>query len=509
MNRRAFLAGSLGLLSLHAGRARGASLRARLQRGGYPFTLGIGSGDPSPSGVVLWTRLALDPLNGGGMPPEPIRVGWEIASDDQMKVVLRKGEATARPEWAHAVHVEVDGLAPNRWYWYRFHAGSDASPIGRTRTLPARGAAVDTLRFSFVSCQNYEMGYFTALQHAAKDDVDLLFHLGDYIYENSATDGRTRRHLGSEPTTLDEYRNRYAQYRMDPDLQAAHAAFPWIVTPDDHEVDNNYAGAISELGDPPGVFLQRRAAAYRAYYEHMPLARASVPRGPSMRLYRSFSYGALAAFFVLDTRQFRTDQPCGDRIQAPCEASFDPAATMMGRAQEQWLFDGLHRSSAGWNILPQQVMMAKVDRTAGPGERYSMDQWPGYEADRTRLLTFLGARQPRNPIVLTGDIHDNWVNDLTAGRDERSPVVATELVGTSVSSGGDGQDMPAAMAGILAENPFVKFYNSQRGYVRCAVTTDRLQADYRVVEYVSRPDAPVITRASFVVENGHPGGQPL
>jgi alkaline phosphatase D len=444
------------------------------------------------------------------MSPEPVPVTWEVGADDGMRRIVRQGRTTASAAAAHSIHVEVEGLDPDRLYWYRFHAGDATSPTGRTKTLPRNGDDVNRMRFAFASCQHYETGYFTAYRHMAAEDLDVVFHLGDYIYENPGRDGQVRRHDGPELTTLEHYRNRYAQYRLDPDLQAAHAAFPWIVTPDDHEVDNNWAGDVSEANDPRDAFLARRAAAYQAYYEHMPLRRRSIPSGPSMQLYRQFSYGKLASFFVLDTRQFRTDQPCGDGTKAPCPGTADPGATMLGAAQERWLLEGMARSKGRWNVMPQQVMMARVDQAPGPEERISMDQWSGYDACRTRVLEFLGRRRPANPVVLTGDIHSNWVNDLKLDfRDEKSPAVATEFVGTSITSGGDGVDLPDRLRGVLAENPFVKFYNGQRGYVSCSVTPQTWQADYQVLDYVTKKDAPRRTRASFMIADGRAGAQRL
>ncbi len=309
--------------------------------------------------------------------------------------------------------------------------------------------------------------------------------------------------------TLADYRTRYAQYKMDPHLQAAHALCPWIVTPDDHEVDNNYANAVSEHDDPTDWFLARRAAAYQAYYEHMPLRRAlaSARSGhPAVSIVQL--RGSSRQFFVLDTRQFRTDQPCGDGTRAPCEGVYSPVATMMGSDQEGWLFEKVTTSKARWNVVPQQVMMAPADRQPGPGQRFSMDQWGGYDAARTRLMKFFAESRAANPVVLTGDIHSNWVNDLKVDFfDPKSPVVATEFVGTSITSNGDGVDMPEGMPAVLAENPFVRFHNSQRGYVACEVTPSEMRAHYRVVEYVSRPDAPILTRASFAVASGHPGAE--
>jgi alkaline phosphatase D len=506
LTRRSLLAGGLSLLAApHLASARPLTGRA-LRWQASPFSLGIASGDPSPTGVVLWTRLAIDPLNDGGMPPAVVNVAWSVAEDERMTRVVRQGTAMARPEFAHAVHVEVEGLSPSRTYWYQFRAGTDQSAVGRTRTLPPAGAAVARLRFAFCSCQHYETGYFTAYRHMAAEDLDVVFHLGDYIYEGAGADKRPRKHVGQEIMTLADYRNRHAQYRTDPDLQAAHAAFPFVVTWDDHEVENNYANDISEQQDPRETFLIRRAAAYQAYYEHMPLRRSSMPKGPSLQLYRQLDYGSLASFFVLDERQYRTDQPCGDGNRAPCPDAERADASLLGPAQARWLFDGLDRSRARFNVLPQQVMMARVDRTVGPEARFSMDQWPGYEAERRRILEFFGSRRPANPIVLTGDIHTNWVNDLTIDcGDPKSPTVGTEFVVTSISSGGDGTDAPGNLAGLLAENPCVKFHNAQRGYVSCEVTPDRLRADYQVVPFVTKPGAPKTTRASFVVENGRPG----
>jgi alkaline phosphatase D len=472
-----------------------------------PFTLGVASGDPDANGVVIWTRLAVDPLNGGGLDPVPFLVDWEVAHDEQFTSIARHGRAIADPAFAHAVHVEVEGLAPQRPYWYRFRCG-DFSAVGRTRTLPLATAPLDRFRFAFSSCQHWEQGYFTALRHASEEDVDVMFQLGDFIYEQAAREGRPRTHVGPRLTTLADYRNRYAQYRTDPDLQAASAAYPWIATWDDHEVDDNYAGPFSRRRDDR--FLVQRAAAYRAYYEHMPLRRRSLPNGPYAQMYRQFAFGDLASFFVLDTRQYRSDQPCGDGVHEPCDGTSDPNATMLGDAQERWLFSGLHRSERRWHVLPQQVMMARVDLSLGPYEWISMDQWSGYDVARTRLLEFFATRKPANPVVLSGDIHNNWVNDLkTDFRDPRSPAVGTELVCTSISSGGDGIDFPDSARDVMAENPFVRFFNSQRGYVRCDMTRESLTADLRVVPYVAQPGAPISTRAAFVIENGRPGAQIL
>lgn len=512
MNRRHFLAAAsaAALTWPFANMARGDAPDRNVQTADYPFKLGVASGDPAPDGVVLWTRLAPAPLtDGGGMPPEDVRVHWQVAHDEGMTKIAAKGVTTASKDWAHSVHVEVQGLEADRHYFYQFKAGNEISPVGRTRTAPLATAMPDALRFGFASCQHYESGYFTALGHMANDDLHAVVHLGDYIYEYGPNEKAIRQHNSKEIETLDEYRNRYALYKTDPDLQAAHAAFPWMVTWDDHEFDNNCAGDISEEdGIDPVKYLARRANAYKAYYESMPLRRSALPHGPMMQLYRNVTYGRLAQFNVLDTRQYRTDQPCGDHNVAPCDGVFDPNATLLGDIQEKWLCDGLAASPARWNILAQQVMMARVDRTPGDAVAWSMDQWAGYDEGRKRLFRFLRDQQVSNPVVLTGDIHTNWVNDLKIDFDnEKDPTIATEFVGTSTTSGGNGAEKRKDTDGVLADNPFVKFYNAERGYVRCTVTPDQWQTDFRVVPDISKPGGECLTRATYVVENGKPGAE--
>ena len=386
------------------------------------------------------------------------------------------------------------------------------SKVGRTSTAQELGSQTERFRFAIANCQHYEQGYYTAYQHMAEQELDLVVHLGDYIYEGSPVEGRPRRHNSPEIFTLEDYRNRYALYKSDPHLQAAHAAFPWLVTWDDHEVENNYANAISEIDQEPDqdpqVFLQRRAIAYQAYYEHQPLRSTSIPQGPDLLLYRRYTFGDLAEFNVLDTRQYRTDQPCGDGIRVGCTEAFNPEATITGLEQEQWLFQGLEHSQARWNVMAQQVTVAQLDRTPGLEQGLSMDKWDGYVASRDRLLSFLQDHKPANPIVLTGDIHSNWVMDLKVDfNDPESTTVGTEFVATSISSGGDGSDTNANTEAYLAENPHLKFFNNQRGYVRCELTHDQWQSDYLVASVVTTPDGTISTRASFVVEDGQPGAQ--
>ena len=475
----------------------------------YPFSLGVASGDPEPDGVVIWTRLSPDPLGGGGLDPEAIEVGWEVSQDEAFTKIVQKGKCLATPHLGHSVHVELTGLAPHSWYYYRFHAGSEISPAGRTRTAPKRMDMPDKMKFAFTSCQHLESGFFNGYPHMQKEDLDLVIHLGDYIYEYAGKDNRVRKHLGKEVESLDEYRLRYSQYRMDEDLQETHRLFPWLVTWDDHEFDNNYANLVSEQdGISPESFLARRMNAYQAYYEFMPLRKRSFPQGPDMKLYRKCSYGRLADFFVLDTRQYRTDQPNGDHQKPMTGKVFDPKATMLGREQENWLMGGMLNSEAIWNVLAQQVMMAALNRGDQKGERYSMDQWPGYEISRRRLLQFFHDRKISNPVVLTGDIHLNWVNDLQLDfKDPKSPLVGTEWVGTSMTSAGNGGNFIPEYERAAKQNDFVKWYNSNRGYVSCELTRNHWKSYFRATPYVTKKGAPIETKAVFMIEDGKPGAK--
>ena len=365
---------------------------------------------------------------------------------------------------------------------------------------------VAKLNYAFASCQHWEAGWWTAYQHMAEEDLDLVVHLGDYIYEGPERTNGVRKHTGPEITTLTHYRNRHALYKTDPMLQKVHQRFPWIVTWDDHEVDNNYAGDVAEDKQTRAELLERRSNAYQAYYENMPLRVSSLPQGSAMQLYRALDFGALARFTVLDTRQYRTDQPCGDGNRVGCMEALDPKGTILGAAQRDWMFSTLDKSPARWNVIAQQVLMARIDLKPGPEESLSMDQWSGYDADRNRVLEFLGKRKPANPIVITGDIHTNWVADLKADwKNEKSAVVGTEFVGTSISSGGDGSDERPTTAALYSENPHLKWFNARRGYVKCTVTAKEYRADYRIVPYVLKPRAPISTPTSWTVENGRTG----
>ena len=497
-------AGGVGLAATVAG-VSAAPVMANPTHHLDPFTLGVASGDPLPDGVVLWTRLAPEPLVAdglGGMTGHVVPVVWEVAEDPRFRHVVKRGVERATPELGHAVHAEVHGLRSDREYYYRFRTGGAVSPVGRTRTAPSALARPRELAFAFVSCSNYPTGYFTAYQHLATEDLDLVVHLGDYIYEGPAAGTLGRAHLpAAEIFSLADYRVRHAQYKTDADLQLAHARFPWAVTWDDHEVENNYADEISEdAAQDPESFLRRRAAAYQAYYEHMPLRRSAVPRGADMRIYRRLRYGRLAEFNLLDGRQYRSDQVTD---QAALD---DPARSMLGAEQERWLIDGLSHSAGTWNIVAQQTVMAKADRDPGPGELLPNDNWNGYEPARQRLFDGVVQRRVENMVVITGDAHCSMVADLKQNFDDpASRTVGVEFLGTSVTSGGDGAPMDTRGTEWLASNPHMRFYDARRGYVRCTVDNGTWRSDYRAVPAVTTPDAAVSTIASFVVEEGRPG----
>jgi len=478
-----------------------------------PFTLGVASGDPTATGAVLWTRLAPRPLEPeGGADGQRTAVTWEVAEDDAFRRIVRQGRATAAPELSYSVHVDVDGLAPDRWYFYRFQAGDATSAVGRVRTAPAAGALVP-LRLAVASCQNYEQGHFTAFAHMAREAPDLVAHLGDYIYEYAGRERLVRRHAGLEIRTLDDYRRRYAQYKSDAYLQAAHAACPWLVTWDDHEVDNNYAAAVGEnVMESEDQMRARRAAGYQAWWEHMPVR---VPRTRSwadLTITRRVPWGALADLHVLDTRQHRDDQACGDRNSVvPCGTWAEDGRSLLGAKQERWLADGLAASRARWQVLAQQVMVAPFDDDITDARRVSMDTWSGYPAATRRLLDTVAERAPNRTVVLTGDIHSSWVNELRPdfARPEQAPV-AVEFVGTSISSGGDGSDRwPSVTDAAIAANPHLKWHQARRGYMACRVTPEAWTTEYRTVPYVSRPDAPVETATRWRAEHGRAGVQRL
>ncbi|MEU5960520.1 alkaline phosphatase D family protein [Micromonospora parva] len=474
----------------------------------YPFKLGVASGDPAPDSVVLWTRLAPSPLNAdgqGGMANADVTVEWQVSTTDRFTSLVASGSVVARYADAHSVHVIAGGLAADSDYYYRFRAQGQISPVGRTRTAPAPSSFGRDLVMAFASCAHYEAGYYTAYRRMAEDNPGLILHLGDYIYEGGVGTSTVRQHVGAEIVSLADYRRRYALYKSDPDLQAAHAAAPWLVVPDDHEVENNYANMVRNDSSPTLTAAQwtaRRSAAYRAYYENMPLRPASAANGNSIPLYRRVRWGQLATFHMLDTRQFRDDQACGDGWKVCADADL-ASRSLTGATQEAWLLDGLAQRYGTWDILGQQVFFAQQLDANGA---MSMDAWDGYRASRSRIQTGWQQRGVRNPLVLTGDVHRSWANDLKADyANPSSATIGTELVCTSISSTGNGSG--STTVPNAAANPHLKFYSDRRGYVRTTISRSQVRADFRAVNSVTEHGAAASTVRSFVILDGQPGLQ--
>ena len=478
-----------------------------------PFQLGVASGDPVADGFVIWTRLAPDPFDPAALAPEAIPVAWEVAADEGMKTIVAKGQVWARPDMAHSIHVDVRGLEPARPYYYRFHCEGMVSRQGRAVTLPPPGRTVDRMKFAFASCAHFEQGYFSVYRDMAAQNPDFILHLGDYIYESS-WGAKVRRHPVSEPHTLAEYRAFHAAYKLDPDLQDAHAHCPWFFTWDDHEVANDYSKGEAPSTIDPVAFAARKMAAYKAYYEHMPLRSSAALRDGEMRLYQRVLFGDLAQFDITDGRQYRDPLPC----QPPgwhagyvldvtaCETYNDPHRTMLGAAQENWLRGGFAASGARWNVLAHSLMFTDFDQLQGPARGVGTDGWGGYPAARRQLLDMVKQRKISNVVTLGGDIHSFFISDVKDDpTDTTSATLMSEFVGTSVTS---ASFSAAEFKALMPENPHIKFCDdTRRGYVFCDVTKDVWHADLRVAGDVRWRDTAFSTLKSFVVENGRPGPQ--
>ena len=508
----------------HAGLASAAlalpGAWAKAPASAYPFSLGVASGSPLPDAVVIWTRILADPLDAASAPAVAIAVRWEVAHDEAFTQVVARGTATAVPALAHSVHVDVTGLSPGRWYWYRFMLGDAVSPAGRTRTAPAADAMPAMLKLAVASCQHWEFGSYAAHRHIARAAPDLVAFLGDYIYEWGAYALKhpERAVRTAESFTLADYRARYAQYKSDPALQAAHLAAPWVLTWDDHEVANDYAGDVDERLAPD--FALRRAAAYQAFYEHQPVRLgAGVPNGfGSLRMYQRFDWGRLARLHMLDDRQYRSRHACqpGGKggstslLRAACPELLSPRRTMLGAAQERWLAEGLAASRARWNIIGQQTPMAQSSQTPvlGPQDgRIWNDGWDGYPGARQRLFDALQAARAANPVVLAGDVHTFYASDLKNDFDRpvspANPVIASEFCGTSVTSSSRPQ---ARTLQYLDNNPHVKYGRSdKRGFMLMEVTPARTTTVFMGLGDVHDAQSGVAALATFRVDDGKPG----
>jgi alkaline phosphatase D len=509
LNRRAMLVALATLFGTDAGQRPAA---ARVNWLDDPFTLGIASGMPRSDSVVLWTRLAPAPFEpGGGVPPHAVPVQWELAEDAQFRRGLRRGVVSAQPQHAHSVHVNVKNLPSGRSFYYRFSSGAATSAVGRTRTAPASHEPVARLRFALASCQHYEQGEFVAHREIAKQDLDFVLFVGDYIYESSNRRYQIRRHEGPIPRDLAAYRARHATYKLDPHLRAAHAAHPWIFMWDDHEVENDYAASASPSGLDVRAFFTRRAAAYKAYFEHMPLALQMTPLGASLRLYDQYRWGTLADLWTLDSRQYRSvqancgsDQAAGGRVISSCAALEHPARTLLGSEQEAWLYRGMAASTARWKLIGQASQLSSTAIQTPVGTRIYSDGWDGYPAARERLLATLAQHRIGNVLTLGGDVHRHVAAQVRAqANDSRSPILAAEVVGSSLTSRGLSETMTAW---IKRDNPDVVHARSdERGYVLMDVTPEAVHGDFRSTPFPAMLDAAMGSQAKLVVHSGKPG----
>ena len=495
---------------------------AQSWRAGNPFSLGVASGALRPDGFVLWTRLAPDPLsddpeNPGGMSGGDVTLRYEIATDEAMAKVVRRGEATAEHAFGYSVHLDVAGLEPGRPYWYRFSSGDATSPVGRAITLPAAGAALDqhALWLCFLLQLRARLFFRVPASHRRKSGIR-AFPRRLHLRQRRPKIGRScaGTPTGSMQQRLPTYRNRYAQYRLDPDLARLHAQVPALVTWDDHEVQNDYADKWSEYFEDPAQFLLQRAAAYQAFYEHMPVRPIlSHPEGPLMRVYDRFSFGDLIEISLIDGRQYRSREACygppnkgGGHLETNigCPERLAAGRSMMGFAQEAWLYSALANSKAQWNLIAQDVLMAQLREKQDGVDAFWTDDWDGYPANRARLLQHIHDSKVSNPVVASGDIHSFFANDLKLDFDDpNSPIVATEFVGTSISSYGPPYDL---IAQTLPDNPHVHFFESRRrGYVCVDLQRDKMQVRMRVVSDAHDPKADISTLKTYAIESGHPG----
>lgn len=464
-----------------------------------PFALGVASGEPASDGFLLWTKLV-------GIDRD-VAPAFEIAEDDRFRRIVRSGHALAPAARGGAVHLEVRGLAPGRPYFYRFHFGGATSRVGRCATLADHP---ERLRLALTSCQHWEQGWFSGYRDMIAAAPDLVLQVGDYIYEKSFGTGPDVRAFDTAvPTTLDEFRARHALYRTDPDLAAAHAALPFVVTWDDHEVENDYAGTEGGATADPAAFLRLRAAAYQAYFEHMPLRPAMLRPDGELRLYRRIGCGDLATLHVLDTRQYRTPHPCsvegrrGGMVVPRCAQADAATATMLGARQEAWLADGLARERRRWTLIVQQTLFSRLALASGADHIYT-DIWDGYGANRRRIVAGLAAPAVSNAVILGGDVHSFWINDVRRDFDQPgSPVVATEIVTSCLAS----RNGPAALfASARALNPHVRFLdNRHAGYALLDVGRRGIDIDLRAVRSLADPSSDCFSLARYRIDDGRPG----
>jgi len=491
------------------------------------FGFGVASGDPTATEVLLWTRVTPEPgaFPGSGLGART-EVAWELAADEAFTFVLTRGRVVSDARSDHTVKVVVGGLTPYTRYFDRFRALGETSAVGRTQTSPDEPGTVHALRLAFVSCSNWTGGYFTAYRGlAARDDLDLVLHLGDYVYEYGNDEDRygppaligERDHQpGTEIVDLADYRLRHALYKSDPDLQQAHRRHPWVVIFDDHEITNDAYDTGAENhdeqddpdtdytgpGEPQGVraegeFLRRRAQAFQAYLEWMPIRDAStISPAPHVgtQFFRRFRFGDLAELSVVETRQNRSQQVPATAAGQLNPALVDPERQLVEPPQLDWLGDGLVAGGADWHLIGNQTVFTRVLALPGatvlPGQVFNTDQWDGYQVDQRAVLDAMAASGGTDPVVLTGDIHSSWANDLpldvAAYGADRSTSVGVEFVCPSVTSNGfkevlgnSAATAQAVTTAFQAANPWIAYLEGiGHGFAVLDVTPERVQTDF-------------------------------
>ena len=461
-----------------------------------PFLLGVASGDPLHDRVIIWTRLSmeLDAIDGrGGMSDEQIPVHWEVSHSEDFTDIVNSGTVAAIPELAHAVHVDVDGLEPLTSYFYRFQVGTWISPIGKTKTTPCIGQPVDGISFAVTSCQRWEDGFFTPHEHLAEENIDVVFHVGDYIYEYGEQDNVVRELTGTEIIDLASYRNRYALYRSDPALQKAHAAFPWKVVWDDHEVDNNYT-----IEDDNPEFIRRQAEAFQAFYEHMPI-RIPIPTSHEVHLYHAFKWGSLAKFIILDTRQYRDEHACEDTEESGCPDVNDDSRTVLGTQQRQWLSEKLDEDDTTWNVIVQQIVMGNFKIN---GELLNYDMWDGYPPARQSIMDEVEQKSVANFLVISGDIHIGGIALLHSDvEDFDSKIIGVEVVTPSLTSNSRELESTGPLLEFGLNNlENISYVNAtKRGYVVIDMNEQQSVVRYRLVDTVEVESSPIQTTAEYSI----------
>jgi len=536
LHRRTFLASSAAAAGLAA--TVSGNLDRAAAAGSGVFQHGVASGDPLPGAVLLWTRVTptAESTPGSGLGPDT-KVRWEVASDAGFRKVVRTGTVTTSAARDHTVKVDATGLAPETWYYYRFLSGGVPSPVGRTRTAPHATATPDHLRFGVVSCANLQAGWFSAYRHlAARDDLHAILHLGDYVYEYAPGEygyGQgnvdVRRHdPATEMVQLADYRRRHAQYKQDPDLQALHARYPFIVTWDDHEVANDAWREGAENHQPAeGDYVARRARSHRAYDEWMPVRMdGTAALDDGTRLFRRLTFGRLAEISMLDLRTYRDQQATTPLVDPAID---DPQRTITGREQLDWLKTSL-TAPAQWKLVGNPVMIAPVTFAQVPkdligpvddvtgilprdGAPYNVDQWDGYTDDRREVLAHIRDRGLRDVVFLTGDIHSAWACDLPydAATYPVGDSAGVEFVCTSVTSNNldDITGTPPRTSSLTVEaalqtsNRHVRYLNfDDHGYSVFDVTPARAQMDYYVIGDRADRNAASRWTASWATRSG-------